>query len=1043
MSTTSIKFPKGSEWRKWDLQVHTPESVLNNDFGDDWENYIKILFTKAVEKNIAVIGITDYFSIEGYKKVLSYLDNERKLLEIFNNDRELILKIKEILLIPNIEFRLNKIIRNDKDARRLTLHVLFPSSDELLPNVIEEHFLHDLDFAYEGDPQSPDKMMKLKISNLSLLGQRLKSEHDSFRDKSDLFVGMMNAVVDDQKVVAVLTKQVRFKNKYMIALSEEWLNLIDWDSQDHLTRKILLQKSDCVFSANEKTRNWCLGKTYPDPKDFEKEFASLKPCIWGSDAHSFDRLFEPDLKRYTWIKADPVFEGLKQIIHEPEDRVCIDDTPPHTKNRARVIESIKVENSHNWFDDNPLPLNENLVAIIGEKGAGKTALADFIALAGGDFNLKEDDPGSFVYKALKSTKQIEETIEDSVITLCWQNGDTDNITITPDFREYRNTKKVKYLSQSFIEEKCRPENANELQKEIEDIIFQHIPAQDKMNQATFKDLYELKMKSIDVKKKRCKQLVFDLNGEIYKLRDEISSLDEKKQEKTRLENEVRQLEDQKPKPTPGIEQKIEQKISLLNKRKDELSDEISGYKIKINTIEAILAKVTTLVEYIDTQMLDIKKDLEGLGLESLYDEITFSIDKPFYEKLTTIKNDLETKIKKLQGEDLKRNHKPNEKLPGGSEEEALSIDDITTSYVSTLKINKIDELLVLLESKSSMAEGKRKTIKDFEEKIENHRKKVLNLDQDIKDIENKLKPLLKTKIEIRDSAYKDYFRLLQEEKAILDNLYAPLKSKIEEEKKLEKGKIEFFARIELDVNNFFGKADNIIDFSRKGRYRRNEELLHKEIKLIADKIELGEIQDVYSLIINLRKNFEEDTDGTLINLEDQLLKGKTELDFDGWIFNVSDFSVTYSIKYKGTNIELLSPGKKGIVLLLMYLALDREGNIPLIIDQPEENLDNRSVYLHLIDYFKQAKKRRQIIVVTHNPNLVIITDTEQVIVANFDATPPANKPRIEYISGALENSYVKESLERPLLKQGIREHGVDILEGGKDAFVKRKDRYEY
>ncbi len=126
----------------------------------------------------------------------------------------------------------------------------------------------------------------------------------------------------------------------------------------------------------------------------------------------------------------------------------------------------------------------------------------------------------------------------------------------------------------------------------------------------------------------------------------------------------------------------------------------------------------------------------------------------------------------------------------------------------------------------------------------------------------------------------------------------------------------------------------------------------------------------------------------------------------------------------------------------MYLVLETENNIPLIIDQPEENLDNKSVYPYLINYFKIAKKRRQIIVISHNPNLVLNTDAEQIIVANFEAIPNTQDARIRYISGSIENSFVREMAKIPLERQGIKEHGIDILEGGPEAFMKRKDRYE-
>ncbi len=61
------RYPRGSEWRRWDLQVHTPFSALNNGFGSNFDQYAKLLLERAVEKGIAAIGVTDYFSIEAYK----------------------------------------------------------------------------------------------------------------------------------------------------------------------------------------------------------------------------------------------------------------------------------------------------------------------------------------------------------------------------------------------------------------------------------------------------------------------------------------------------------------------------------------------------------------------------------------------------------------------------------------------------------------------------------------------------------------------------------------------------------------------------------------------------------------------------------------------------------------------------------------------------------------------------------------------------------------------------------------------------------------
>ena len=157
-------------------------------------------------------------------------------------------------------------------------------------------------------------------------------------------------------------------------------------------------------------------------------------------------------------------------------------------------------------------------------------------------------------------------------------------------------------------------------------------------------------------------------------------------------------------------------------------------------------------------------------------------------------------------------------------------------------------------------------------------------------------------------------------------------------------------------------------------------------------------------------------------------------DFRTWARNISDWlystdhiTVGYGLQYDGVDIEQLSPGTRGIVLLLLYLAIDAEDDRPLIIDQPEENLDPQSIFQELVHRFRDAKKRRQIIVVTHNANLVVNTDADQVIVAQSGPHRPGQLPLITYESGSLEN---------PL----IRRHVCDILEGGERAFKERAKR---
>ena len=183
-----------------------------------------------------------------------YLSNDLKLKKIFTHDE--IKKILEIPIFPNIEFRLKTFVGGNS----INFHVLF--SNKIPINEIKENFLHELDFAYEGNPQNQDEMRKLKIENLRSLGKKLKREHGKFQSEDDVFIGMKNAVVNDSQIHEVLNKKPSiFKDKFLIALpADEDLSEINWDSMDHNTRKILIQKSDILFSSNQNTRDWALGK---------------------------------------------------------------------------------------------------------------------------------------------------------------------------------------------------------------------------------------------------------------------------------------------------------------------------------------------------------------------------------------------------------------------------------------------------------------------------------------------------------------------------------------------------------------------------------------------------------------------------------------------------------------------------------------------------------------------------------------------------------------------------------------------------------------
>ena len=164
--------------------------------------------------------------------------------------------------------------------------------------------------------------------------------------------------------------------------------------------------------------------------------------------------------------------------------------------------------------------------------------------------------------------------------------------------------------------------------------------------------------------------------------------------------------------------------------------------------------------------------------------------------------------------------------------------------------------------------------------------------------------------------------------------------------------------------------------------------------------------------------------GTEVGIANLLKKDQSAVSVYDLIFGLDFLEPRYSLLFQDTQIEQLSPGQRGALLLIFYLLVDN-GKTPIILDQPEENLDNETVFRLLVPVLTEAKKKRQIIMVTHNPNLAVVCDAEQIIHASFDR---ASNCRVNYVAGSLEN---------PTLNSAV----VTVLEGTKPAFNNRSGKY--
>ena len=929
-------YSKGSEWRKWDLHIHSPLSILNNEYpklsdgSPDWEKFI----AKLESLDMAVIGITDYFTIDSYKKVKEFKDQGR------------LSNIATIL--PNIEFRLNSVISSKKDGqspRRLNFHVIF--SDEVSVKDIEEHFLHDINFFFEGNPQDKDDTRKLKPSNIEELGKKLIEQHNKFKDSglSPLEIGAMQTVVGHEDITERL-KDSRFKGKYLVIFPEELSSLIDWDGQDHHTRKGLLQKSDMVFSSNDKTISWCLGQDpYTDGIDkYVEEFKTRKPCIHGSDAHKIDDIGYPcefkgtqghkcqinskDCKlRYCWIKADPAFEGLKQLLYEPSDRIAIqqDDPTPIKSNytvakfkigQATISDELSIQETE-------IELNSGLVAVTGGKGSGKTAFVDLIANCYMD-RCNTEDPNSFVRRIVDQNPTIETTLTFK-----------DKNIFTKDFKNriFFEDSEIVYIAQGELENYIG--DNSDLDDYIKKLIFESPHIKDSVKNFEFDELIN-RIEEIQEKISKKNEEIDSLEKQTSKEGLQAINLEGKQKDADSkdVEERIKDLEKAQSKEKIKIAQDKQTKIAELKVKKDDLTNLKSLF---IKTIDFIENNIKTFNE----DIISINVLLKKLNVSETFSAISYD-QKPALEfRLADVKNQIIQIVK-----DIETAQKELQTFEAGVKDHAK-----------------------LLEKKRELDVA----IANIKIKQQSFVKKKESLNQAIQDRKTLFKELIETVL-LQKKKYEEIIEVFSSQKAeVLSDL-------------------NFGAKIDVDLTRFLQTAEDVMDNRRVSVNPKEGQSMFDVLLPIITSVAKGNECDIDKFVEEIEK----------INKEyKNKLKGNEAIsvgDFYHFLYG-NYLAVIPTVKYKNTQISKLSLGQKATVLIKIYLA---QGDKPIIIDSHDDHLDNEFIMDELVKAIRQAKSYRQVILASNNGNVVINSDAEQIIIAN------RNDGLISYVSGAIENPVIRD-----------------------------------
>jgi len=943
---SEFKYPKGSEWRKWDLHFHTPSSFDYKDKSITNELIIKGL----LDNKIKAVAITDH-----HKMDVGRVENIQRLA-----------KSQQITVFPGIE------LRTDKGGSE-SIHIIgiFPE---------------DIDI----------KTVWTKISG------RLNITEKDIQKKGDdkIYVNLEDAAKLIHELGGLVTIHAGSKSNTIE-------NITNSLSYKMAQKEHILKYIDIFEMGKSNDIDDYLLKVIPNISHIKRP-----PMIICSDNHDIkDYLIKSNL----WIKADPTFEGLKQIIYEPDERVYIGEEPPYKIERNKIIKSITVSNSNRWFEDNkPIPLNESLLSIIGGKGTGKTAILDLIAYGTKSYKCYEKDETkskSFLKKAFRELKGLRIKIE-------WDDGNSDEKEIGSILEELTKEGKIRYLPQDYVDQLCTEIGKGELEEQIENIIFQKIPSEDKASFADFKSYKEAQLKVINAKKNRVSKQIEEKNLKIYEYKNLIESKGEKEKRRKKVEDEIQKFEKEMEKISKALKdsktQKILNKLNSFTEKSSGLEKDISELKNKILQIEKMENDVSEFLEDSEGFADKLKTGLKEIGIaQEVINKVGVVLHpKNLQQVFKDKRKEIEEKIRKKR-------------------------EQLTDTNKGVKK----------LDSEIELEKSKQDKIKEINKSLSELRKKINSLAGGIKKIENteeKLPQLLNE----RENIFINYFELIFEERGKLKEIYSPLENILKESGEENEKLFDFTVKFNFNVSSMADEGHELIDLRAEGKFRQSRpEFFREELEKIRFELDFNDKQisenNKNSIKEFLKKVEEFFTKNKRIIVSQLKEKRYTAQDFDNWLYHTKYYNISYSIKFNDIELNNLSPGLKGVALLILFLDLDKEDRRPILIDQPEENLDNRSVYITLMRYFREAKKRRQVIIVTHNPNLVVNTDSEQIIVADFDRALNKQNSRIFYVSGALENTFKDDSANINLEKKGIREHVCEILEGGKEAFEKREKKYGF
>lgn len=982
---------RGSEWRRWEPHIHAPGTAMNNQFTGPtaWDDYLTAL--ERATPLIEAIAVTDYYVTDTYEEIL-----RRKAAGRLPRTK---------LIFPNVELRLD--VATAKGGF-VNLH-LFVSPED--PNHLEElqRLLSRLQFNVMQD--------RFDCTRADLIRLGKKADPKISDDRAALAYGANQFKVNFQKLREVFSESGWAKKHILIAVAGGATDGTSGvrEAADQTIRREIEGFAHVIFAGSSAQREFWLGQRDLGPADIRARYGGLKPCLHGSDAHKLEDVATPFGDRFSWIKGGLEFDALRQACIDPEGRAYVGEQPPRSAMPSQIISHVRIDDA-DWAATPDIPLNPGLVAIIGARGSGKTALVDVIAagcdaISPSSWDADENISPSFLARARR-------LIGEATTTLTWGGGGT--VTRSLDGRDangHMSFPRARYLSQQFVEELCSTKGVSDgLVAEIERVIFESHSQDDREWAIDFAELRDQQTARFQQAREREAEAISDISDRIateFEKESLVATLTTQVAQKKKLIADY--TADRAKLVVKGTEAQVA-RHTKLSEAAQKLRSKIQSFGNQRRTFVALQDEVRSMRATGAPEML---RQAQARHANSGMDA------KQWAEFLLIYKGDVDKSLAAYiawaDGEVAKLNGVP---PPPGDPNVALIADN---AELAALPLAPLAAEMTRLEALFSADKLVRDQYAALTGRIAQENSALQTLETRLTDAQGAAARRKELQAE-RDDTYGRVFEAIINEQSALAGLYAPLMARLTSSSGTLK-KLSFSVRRIADVQAWGMVAEEeLLDRRKAGPFYGRGSLIAAATQALKPAWETGSAAEVQAAMTAFMGKYLKDLLSHAPYAPTQQAEFRAwSKQFAHWLFGTDHITVRYEIAYDGVDIRKLSPGTRGIVLLLLYLALDDADDRPLIIDQPEENLDPKSVFDELVALFTAAKGKRQVIMVTHNANLVINTDADQIIVAAAGPHPSGGLPPITYAAGGLESADIRKAV-------------CDILEGGEVAFRERARR---